>query len=65
MVDAENYWAHIGQAKSDESPVTWFLGGTPPNWQASPLVVVVLLEEEAPRLARRIGNELLTDAMNP
>jgi hypothetical protein len=65
IVGGESFWGHSGQAKSDESPVTWFLAGTPPNWQASPMVVVVLLEEDNARLAQRIGNELLVDAMNP
>jgi cell division protein FtsW (lipid II flippase) len=65
IVDGESYWGHIGQAKSDESPVTWFIAGTPPNWQASPMVVVVLLEEDNARLAQRIGKELLIDAMKP
>jgi cell division protein FtsI/penicillin-binding protein 2 len=63
--DGANYWEHVGRAQSDESAVTWFIAGTPPNWQASPMVVVVLLEEDAPRLAQRIGSELLLDAMNP
>src|SRR5215213_8419299 len=65
IVDGESYWAHLGQAKSDESPITWFIAGTPPNWQASPMVVVVLLEEDNVRLAERIGKELIVDAMNP
>lgn len=65
IVDGESYWAHTGQAQGDESPVTWFIAGTPPNWQASPMVVVVLLEEDSVRLAQRIGKELLVDAMNP
>src|SRR5215212_5045623 len=65
IVDGESYWAHLGQAKSDESPITWFITGTPPNWQASPMVVVVLLEEDNVRLAERIGKELIVDAMNP
>jgi hypothetical protein len=60
-----NSWAHTGRAESEESPVTWFLTGTPPNWQATPLVAVVLLEEDDPRLAQQIGEELLLDAMNP
>jgi len=45
--------------------VTWFIAGTPPNWQASPLVVVVLLQENNAWLAQRIGQELLVDAMYP
>ena len=63
--EGQGYWARVGQAESDESPVTWFIGGTPPNWQASPLVVVVLLEQSDEQLAERIGTELLSAAMNP
>ncbi len=65
IVDGQNYWSHVGEAESDESPITWFIGGTPPNWQATPLVVVVLLEEDNVQLAEEIGSELLTAAMNP
>jgi hypothetical protein len=65
MVDGENYWAHTGSAEGDESTVTWFIAGTPPNWQATPMVVVVLLEEDNARLAEWIGREVLVDAMNP
>ena len=65
MVDGESYWAHVGRAEGSESPVTWFIAGTPPNWQATPMVVVVLLEEDNVQLAQWIGRELLVDAMNP
>jgi len=65
VVDGQSYWEHVGEAEGDESPVTWFIGGTAPNWQASPLVVVVLLEEKNVRLAQEIGRELLDTAMNP
>jgi hypothetical protein len=65
VADGQSYWQHSGQAQSEESPVTWFVAGTLPNWQAAPLVAVVVLEEENPRLAQRIGEELLVDAMNP
>ena len=65
IIDGQSYWGQVGLAESDESPLTWFIGGTPPNWQATPLVVVVLLEEENARLAEQIGSELLTEAMSP
>ena len=61
----KNYWSHIGRAAGKDGPVTWFIAGTPPNWQATPLAVVVLLEEDNEQLARRIGEEMLADAMNP
>ena len=63
--EGESYWEHTGQAKSNESPVTWFIAGTPSNWQASPMVVVVLVEEDNVNLAQRIGKELIVDAMSP
>ncbi len=65
IVDGQSYWAYTGRAESDESAITWFIGGTPPNWQASPLVVVVVLEENNVQLAQHIGQALLVDAMNP
>jgi cell division protein FtsW (lipid II flippase) len=65
MVGGESYWAHVGSAEGSESPVTWFIAGTPPNWQATPMVVVVLLEEDNAQLAQWIGRELIVDAMNP
>jgi hypothetical protein len=65
VMEGANAWTHIGRAESEESPVTWFLTGTPPNWQATPLVALVLLEADNPRLAQQIGQELLLDAMNP
>jgi hypothetical protein len=63
--DGNSYWSHTGEAQSDESFVTWFIGGTPPNWQAAPLALVVLLEEKNPKEAQQIGQSLLLDAMNP
>jgi membrane peptidoglycan carboxypeptidase len=65
MSEGKNYWSHIGRAAGKEGPVTWFVAGTPPDWQATPLAVVVVLEQDNERLVQWIGQELLTDAMNP
>jgi len=65
LVENQTYWQHSGQAQEGESSFTWFIGGTPPNFQATPLAIVVLLEENNLRLAQRIGEELLVDAMHP
>ena len=65
LIENQMYWHHIGQAQENESSFTWFVGGTPPNRLAAPLALVIILEESNPRLAERIGNELLIDAMNP
>ena len=63
--EGQNYWTHLGIATEGDSSVTWFLAGTPANWQGSPVVVVVLIEEDNARLAERVGRELMIDAMNP
>jgi membrane peptidoglycan carboxypeptidase len=61
----KSYWSHIGRAGTQQSPVTWFIAGTPPDWKATPLVIVVTLEEDNERIAQWIGEELLNDAMTP
>jgi hypothetical protein len=63
--EGEAFWSHIGRASEDESSVTWMIAGTPPNWGAAPIVVVVLIEQDNIRLAGRIGRELMVDAMSP
>ena len=65
LTSGENYWSHIGQAKNNESNITWFIAGTPPNWQSAPLVVVVALENNDEKLAHQIGKEILLQSMNP
>jgi hypothetical protein len=65
LVDGQAYWQHIALTREKGSSFTWFIGGTAPDWQAAPLAIVVVLEEENEQLARRIGSEILIDAMNP
>ena len=60
-----NFWSHTAQAMDAESRITWFIAGTPTNWQSTPLVIVVLLERYDPGLAQRIGGKLLGAATNP
>src|SRR5258706_2678343 len=59
------YWQQIGLAQEGQSSFTWFIGGTPQNWQGTPLVFVVVLEENNERRVQRLGQELLVEAMNP
>ena len=58
-------WGVTAQAAAEEGEtVTWFIGGTTVDWQGQPLVVVVLLEKDAPREARDIGQTLLEETLN-
>jgi hypothetical protein len=45
--------------------VTWYLGGTLPDWQGVPLALAVLLEEDNPSLAEAIGQGVLEAALHP
>ena len=63
--EGQNYWSYLGDATEGSSSVTWFLAGTPGNWKGTPMVVVVLVEEDNGRFAERVGRELIIDAMNP
>ena len=53
------YWQVFGTATSNQTPITWYLAGTRPEWQGVPLTVVVVLEEDNPDLAQKIGETLL------
>ena len=63
--EGKNFWSYTTRAIEKGSSVSWFIAGTHPNWQGSPLVVVVLLEENNVYLAQKMGEGLLAYAMNP
>ncbi len=64
IVSGQPYWEFIGQSH-DKSTVTWLLAGTLPNWQGTPLVAVIALEENNITLAQQIGRKLLAEALRP
>ncbi len=65
LVQGDAFWEFVGQARQEDVTITWYLGGTQPNWQGTPLAVVIALEEDDPALARLVGRELLNAAMTP
>ncbi len=58
-------WHSSGLASDQDQQFTWFLAGTLPDWQGTPLALVVLLEDNQPALAENIGAALLKTAINP
>lgn len=65
LVEGQSYWEYIGQASRKDSLVTWYLGGTLPDWQGTRLAVVVALEEDNYYLAQQIGRALLNNSLRP
>jgi hypothetical protein len=57
------YWSYV--SATSKAPLTWYMAGTLPDWGGTPLALVVLLEENNPRLAEEIGGELLNTALKP
>ena len=59
------YWEWIGSASTSKTPIAWYLAGTLPNWQGTPLSVVVLIEGDDPFTAQYIGQQLIQAATKP
>ncbi|MCS6993297.1 MAG: FtsW/RodA/SpoVE family cell cycle protein [Anaerolineales bacterium] len=64
------FWGYTGQAEiafdsAGESAerISWFIGGTLPGWQGTPLAVVVALENESRSQARTVGQAVLEAAI--
>jgi cell division protein FtsW (lipid II flippase) len=64
-VENQPYWEWYGRAGSAEAPITWYLAGTLPGWQGTPLTVVVLIEGDYPSRARNDGRRLILATINP
>jgi len=56
------FWQWRLTATSTAQTLTWYLGGTQPDWQGPPLVVVVLLEDRDVTAATELGLGLLRSA---
>lgn len=58
-------WEASGRSKSSQGTFSWFMGGTGAFWEGIPLAISLVLEEDAPLDARRIGTGLLQIATDP
>ncbi len=63
-VNQDSFWQNIGQSTQKESAITWVLTGTPPDWQGTELIEVVLLEENNKSAGEWIASELMAAALN-
>ncbi|HET6845386.1 MAG TPA: FtsW/RodA/SpoVE family cell cycle protein [Anaerolineales bacterium] len=57
-------WQWSSSAATEKQTLTWYLGGTQPGSQGTPLVAVVLLEDGDSTAATQIGSNLLTASLN-
>lgn len=59
------YWEWKGLAESNNETISWYLAGTLPNWQGTPLSLVILIEGNYPYTAQYIGQQLIQTATKP
>jgi cell division protein FtsW (lipid II flippase) len=60
------FWQVVSTVENSSiETVTWFMGGTLPDWQGVSLAAVVLLEEDDPISAQQIGQAVLQSAIQP
>jgi len=60
----EPYWQAVGSAPEDsDGQVTWFIGGTLPEWQGTPYALALVVEADDVDLARQIATDVLDAAI--
>ncbi|HTX90141.1 MAG TPA: FtsW/RodA/SpoVE family cell cycle protein [Anaerolineales bacterium] len=64
-VSGKSIWLWSNSGLQGKNSITWSLGGTLPDWQGTPLAVVVLLEEDNPLWAENSARQLLETAIQP
>ncbi|MGB3701798.1 MAG: FtsW/RodA/SpoVE family cell cycle protein [Anaerolineales bacterium] len=57
-------WQVIARSPNGEDQViTWYLAGTLPSWTGAPFTLVVILEDDLPQEALKIGREMMEAAL--
>jgi cell division protein FtsW (lipid II flippase) len=58
-------WQIVATAQSQKNVITWYLAGTDQDWKGSPLALALVLEQNNPALAQKIGSTLLNITSQP
>jgi cell division protein FtsW (lipid II flippase) len=56
-------WQSLGSAQTGKGQIIWYLAGTSPDWKGSPLAIALILEENNPGAAQRIGSTLMQETL--
>lgn len=65
MIAGQPFWGVTGKGSETQKTITWYLAGTLPNWQGTPLALVVALEADDTPFAVAAGQSLLNAAIRP
>jgi hypothetical protein len=61
--DNNPYWQILDNAYDKDTIISWYLVGTLPGWQGTPLTLVILLEESNLTAAQYIGQGIIEAAL--
>jgi cell division protein FtsW (lipid II flippase) len=56
-------WSVVSQVEDQKKTVSWYVAGTPNDWQGIPLVFVVALEDSSASSVQGIGQSLVDDLL--
>jgi cell division protein FtsW (lipid II flippase) len=60
------FWHSVARAQNTPGQaISWYLGGSLPDWTGTPLSLALLLEEDDPDQALEIGQQLLGSILQP
>jgi len=67
MVNGQPFWQASGKGveTQEHKTITWYLAGTLPNWQGTPLALVIAIEEDNPSFTEYLGQTLMQEALQP
>ncbi len=54
-------WKTVAQVVDNKKTVSWYVAGTPSNWQGVPFALVIALEDNTAAQAELIGNQLINE----
>jgi len=58
-------WSTTATSPTANGKITWFLAGTTAEWQGAPLALALVIEDNDPNGAQKIGNEILKMILMP
>ena len=59
-------WQSVARAQNEPGQtISWYLGGTLPDWIGTPVTLALLLEEDEPAQAIEAGQKLLSKVFQP
>ncbi len=64
-VRGKPYWESMGVYQNGVTSLVWYLGGTLPGWQGTPLALAIVFEIDEAQLAQSAGRSMMEFSIQP